>query len=106
MGVSKHHVSSISKRQLTSDLANSTPGSTSTSRASLPKSDDISHDSKESDDSDESFLTKKWEKSKTPLDSDTSSVSLTDNINEEHASYKGRKNLEKETKLRKRLIKK
>ena len=104
--VSKHHASSISKSQLTIDLANSTPGSTSMSRASLPKSDDISHDSKESDDSDELFLTKKWEKSKTPLDSDNNSVSLTDSIDEEHASYKGRKNLEKETKLRKRLIKK
>merc|ERR1712223_1848165 len=83
--VSKHHASSISKSQLTIDLANSTPGSTSMSRASLPKSDDISHDSKESDDSDELFLTKKWEKSKTPLDSDNNSVSLS-GIDEEHAS--------------------
>ena len=103
---SKYHASSVSKSQLTIDLANSTAGSTSISRASLPKSDNISHDSKESDDSDELFSTKKWKQSTTPLDSDTSSVSLTDSIDEEHASYKGRKNLEKETKLRKRLIKK
>merc|ERR1711944_281173 len=103
--VSKYHASSVSKSQLAIDLANSTAGSTSISRASLPKSDNISRDSKESDDSDELFSTKKWKQSTTPLDCDTSSVSLTDSIDEEHASYKGRKKFRKRNKVEEKAYK-